>query len=249
MRLPSHAVIHLASVPGGAAEQNPTEAKRVNIDATMSLIEAAAATGIRPRFIFASSIAVFGDALPPQVDDDTPLAPRMVYGAHKAMMEAWIATQSRRGAIDGISLRLPGIVARPAGPSGMKSAFISDVFHAARARHDFTAPVSADATMWLMSVDCIAANIAHALTCPTETAALTLPALRVRFGDLVRGIALATGSDPALVNYNPDLVLEAAFGNQPPLTTPAADTLGFHHDGNVTALIASALATIESDSA
>ena len=245
---PCDAVIHLATVPGGAAEQNPAEAKRVNIDATMALIEAAAATGNHPRFVFASSIAVFGDPLPPHVDDDTPIAPRMVYGAHKAMIEAWIATQSRRGAIDGMSLRLSGIVARPGGPSGMKSAFISDVFHAARARHYFTAPVSADATMWLMSVDCIAANIAHALTCPTRIAALTLPALRVRFGNLVGGIALATGSDRTLVSYNPDPVLEAAFGNQPQLMTAAADTLGFHHDGNLAALIASALATIEGDS-
>ena len=104
---PCNAVIHLATVPGGAAERNPAEAKRVNIDATMALIDAAAASGGRPRFVFASSIAVFGDPLPPHVDDSTPLAPQMVYGAHKAMMETWISTQSRRGAIDGISLRLP----------------------------------------------------------------------------------------------------------------------------------------------
>lgn len=243
------AVVHLATVPGGAAEQNPDDAKRVNVDATMALIDAAASEGNRPRFVFASSIAVFGEPLPAHVDDDTPLSPRMVYGAHKAMMETWIAAQSRRGAIDGISLRLPGIVARPAGPSGMKSAFMSDIFHAARAGRAFVAPVSAEATMWMMSVDRIAANIVHALTCPTDTAALTLPALRVRFGDLVAEVARAASSNPALVSYDPDPALEAAFGKLPPLTTTAADTLGFHHDGTLSALVASALSTIERNTA
>ncbi len=246
---PCDAVVHLATVPGGAAEQNPAEAKRVNVDATMALIDAAAAAGNCPRFVFASSIAVFGDPLPAQVDDATLLAPRMVYGAHKAMMETWIATQSRRGAINGISLRLPGIIARPAGPSGMKSAFMSDIFHAARARRAFVALVSANSTMWLMSADRIAANITHALSCSTDKHSLALPALHIRFGDLVAEVSRATDSDPALVTYEPDPALEASFGNQPPLTTAAADALGFAHDGDMPTLVASALATIERDGA
>lgn len=131
------AVVHLATVPGGAAEQDPMTAKNVNIDATMALAEAAAQSGASPRFIFASSIAVFGDPLPAFVDDNTPLAPRMIYGAHKALMEQWLATQTRRGAISALSLRLPGIIARPRGPSGMKSAFMSDVFHALKAGNLF----------------------------------------------------------------------------------------------------------------
>ncbi len=63
------AVVHLATVPGGATELDPLAAKRVNIDATMALVDAAAQAGQRPRFLFASSIAVFGDPLPPLVDD------------------------------------------------------------------------------------------------------------------------------------------------------------------------------------
>lgn len=238
------AVVHLATVPGGAAEQNPVEAKRVNVDATMALIDAAAAAGTRPRFVFASSIAVFGDALPPAVDDTTTVAPKMIYGAQKAMMETWVTAQSRRGAIDGVSLRLPGIVARPAGPSGMKSAFMSDIFHALAAGRPFVAPVSADATMWLMSVDRIAANLDHALDPGTGGGAVTLPALRVRFGDLAAAIARATGAGPALVTYAPDTALQAAFGNQPLLATPDAYSRGFAYDGDLDALVASALATL-----
>jgi D-erythronate 2-dehydrogenase len=244
------AVVHLATTPGGAAELDPVGARRTNIDASMALTEAAAKAGDCPKFIFASSIAVFGAPLPPQgVDDATPLAPRLLYGVHKAMIEQWIATLSRRGEIDGLSLRLPGIVARPATAFGMKSAFMSDLFHALRARTPFVSPVSADATMWLMSVDCVTTAIVHALgplgTLP-DSRALTLPALHIRMADLVAEVARQTGADPALVSFDPDTALEAAFGAQPALSTACADRMGFAHDGALDRLVTSALESIAS---
>lgn len=237
------AVVHLATVPGGAAEQDPATAKSVNMDATMALADAAAQSGQRPRFIFASSIAVFGDPLPAFVDDDTPLAPRMIYGAHKALMEQWLATQTRRGAISALSLRLPGIIARPRGPSGMKSAFMSDVFQALKAGERIGLPVSPKATMWLMSVAQIAQNLVHALQIDAE-GAFTLPAKRVVMEDLVKAICGATGSGADLVAYAPDAAIERAFGSQPPLSTPAAEALGFAADADLKALVTSALSTL-----
>lgn len=240
------AVIHLAAVPGGAAEADPGLSRRVNLDAAADLIEAAAEAGQRPRFVFASTIAVFGDPLPPEgVDDATPLRPRLIYGAHKAMMEVLVATMSRRGAIEGVSLRLPGIVARPKGPSGLKSAFMSDLFHALAAGQPFVSPVSAGATLWLMSVQQCARNLVHALALDTARLppgrALSLPALRVTMADLAAGVAAAVGADPALVSFAPDAGLEAAFGTHPPLSTPIADSLGFRHDGAVATLVENAL--------
>ena len=237
------AVVHLATVPGGAAEADPALAKRINLDATMALIETAANTGARPRFVFASSIAVLGDSLPPLIDDATPLAPRMIYGAHKAMMEQWIGLQTRRGAISGVSLRLPGIVARPRAPSGMKSAFMSDVFHASASGEALVLPVSCGATMWLMSVERVVANLAHALAIEA-TGSITLPALRVSMAELVAAITRATGTDPGLITYQPDPVLEAGFGRQPLLVTPCADALGFVPDKSLADLVGSALGTL-----
>lgn len=234
------AVIHLATLPGGAAELDPALAKRINIDATMALVDAAALAGNRPRFIFASSIAVFGNSLPALIDDGTLPAPVMIYGAHKAMMESWIEAQTRRGAISGLSLRLSGIVARPKGPSGMKSAFMSDVFHALNAGQTIELPVSPEATMWLMSLQRVAANLVHALQIEA-TGTCTLPAIRTSMRDLVQAIASATQADPALATYAPDMALEAGFGRQPPLSTSAAEALGFTNDRSVDALVASAL--------
>jgi nucleoside-diphosphate-sugar epimerase len=241
------AVVHLATMPGGAAEADPVGARRINVDATIALSEAAAAAGATPRFVFASSIAVLGSPLPPVVDDDTPLRPQLVYGAHKAMIEQWLATLSRRGAVDAMSIRLPGVVARPPGPSGMKSAFMSEVFHALRAGASFTSPVAADATMWLMSVDTVVTAFEHALALEgplPDGRAVTLPALRVRMDELVATIARQTGADVRSVGYVADRDLQAAFGAYPRLSTPTAEALGFVHDGAADALVASALATI-----
>lgn len=242
------AVIHLATVPGGAAEADPVASRRINVDAMYDLLLETAAAGHRPRFVFASSIAVFGDPLPEHVDDLSPLSPKMIYGTHKAMMEHAMAMFSNRGLIDGVTVRLPGILARPKGPSGMKSAFMSNLFHALKAGEDFLCPVSAQGTIWAQSLARCADNFLHALTLDTAllptTRAVTLPALRVTMGDLAAHIARQCGVSADLVRYEPDAALEAAFAAQPPLATPAAEKAGFAHDGDTASLVKSALQTL-----
>lgn len=243
------ALVHLATVPGGAAEADPAASRRINIDAMYDLLEEAKAAGGRPRIVYASSIAVFGDPLPASgVDDLTPIAPRMVYGGHKAMMEVAVAMMHHRGEIEGISVRLPGILARPKGPSGMKSAFMSDLFHALRAGEPFVCPVSQGATIWAQSVARCADNLVHALSMDPAlmpvTRVVTLPAQRIAMGDLAAGIARQCGTSTDLVSYRPDAALEAAFGAHPPLATPAAERAGFAHDGDPATLVANALSVI-----
>jgi nucleoside-diphosphate-sugar epimerase len=94
------ALVHLATVPGGAAEADPKASRRINIDAMYDLLEEAAKAGQRPRVVYASSIAVLGEHLPRGgVDDGTPLSPHLTYGGHKAMMEVACALLSNRGSI------------------------------------------------------------------------------------------------------------------------------------------------------
>lgn len=242
------ALIHLATVPGGAAEADPSASRRINVDAMYDLLVEASALKPGLRVVYASSIAVLGDPLPAQVDDATPLSPRMIYGGHKAMMEHAVAMFSNRGLIDGVTVRLPGILARPKGPSGMKSAFMSDLFHALRAGEVFTCPVSAAGSIWAQSVRQCARNFLHALTLDSglmpPTRAVTLPALRISMADLVAEIARQCAVSPDLVRYAPDAALEAAFAAQPPLATPAAERAGFAHDGDLATLVSNALATI-----
>ena len=241
---PCDAVIHLATLPGGACESDPALGWHVNIDATQALIAAAIRHGAR-RFVYASSIAVFGDvAERVQVDDDTPLRPAMLYGGHKAMIEAWLGTLGRRGELSALALRLPGLVARPDDGAGLKSAFLSDLFRAARDGQSLCLPVSATATSWLMSVRCAADNIVHALgrggQDEPDGAALTLPALRVEMARLVDALERRTGRTLA-VEYCPDPAIERGFGAYPPLRTQTADARGFAYDGDLDRLVARAL--------
>jgi nucleoside-diphosphate-sugar epimerase len=246
------ALVHLATVPGGAAEADPAASRRINIDAMYDLLDAAKSVGNKPRVVYASSIAVFGDLQSVQsVDDITPLTPKMVYGGHKAMMEDAVSMMHHRGEIEAVSVRLPGILARPKGPSGMKSAFMSDLFHALRSGERFVCPVSDGATIWAQSVKQCAVNFIHALDMEPSvmpvTRVVTLPALRITMRELAAEIAAQTGTSIGLVSYQPDPALEAAFGTQPPLSTPAAEHAGFAHDGDLAKLVANALAAISEE--
>ncbi|HKX57458.1 MAG TPA: hypothetical protein VJN01_15215, partial [Xanthomonadales bacterium] len=112
-------------------------------------------------------------------------------------------------------------------------------------RQPFVMPVSAEATCWLTSVDRAVRNLAHAVTADLTNApagcAVTLPALRVSMGALVKEIALQTGAPAESVSFSPDTALEAAFGALPPLFTPAAEKLGFSNDGDLSALVAATI--------
>ena len=235
-------IIHLASLPGGAAEADPLLSFEVNVAASLRLAQRAAEVRRGLPFVFASSIAVIGSELPESgVNDDTPLRPDLVYGVHKLMVECGLTAMARRGELRSLSLRLPGIVARPNVPSQLKSAFLSDVFHALRANQQISVPVSPSAHSWLMSVDqcvdCIlhGANVSEMIT--PDDSALTLPALRIKFEDLVKEISSQLDVDPTLVSYAPDPRIERSFGRYPELSTSSAGSLGFRDDGDLQSLV------------
>ena len=231
----SDVVIHLVALPGGAAEQDPAASRAINLDMPLALIDAMAGR----RLVIAGSIAVFGSALPAQVDDATPIRPASVYGTHKAMVELAFADAVRRGVVAGMVLRLPGIVARPEAGGGFGSAFFSDVFHAAREGRRYTLPVAPDATSWLMSARTCAKNLVMAaLGSDSVPDAVTLPALRVRMSDLIA--ELGGHGDVRGIDHAEDADLRRMFGSYPPLATLRADALGFAHDGTLAQLVAAA---------
>jgi D-erythronate 2-dehydrogenase len=242
---PVDVIFHLASIPGGAAERQYELARRVNLDATTALLERGRAQveagGLAPVFVFASTIAVFG-AMPALVTDQTLPRPLMTYGAQKLIGETLVADFSRRGWIDGRSLRLPGVLARPPAPTGQLSAFMSDIIRELAAGRPFICPTSPQATTWASSLPCVIDNLLHAGT--TDAAALkgertfTLPTLHFSMAELVDAIAQVHGVDAqALVRFAPDDRIEALFGRFPPLETAAANAAGFTRDGDLVELV------------
>jgi len=241
-------LFHLAALPGGASEAEPELSKKINLDGTIALFTAIAENYTKPRIIYTSTIAVLGAPMPARVNDVSPIVPSITYGTHKAMVELALADMSRRGLVDSVAVRLPGIVARPAASTGLKSAFMSNVFHALKAGDSFVSPVSEKATMWMMSVEKCAQNLIHAANLNSDLMPLnrvvTLPAVRVRMDELVTQIAQVCAVETSLVSYQADGALEAGFGNQPPFETPAAEKAGFSHDGNLLQLVNNAMTTI-----
>jgi D-erythronate 2-dehydrogenase len=240
-------VFHLASVPGGLAERDYELGHRVNLQATHDLFLQLREQVVPAVVVFASSIAVYGARLPSAVDEATPADPHLSYGAHKLVGEMLLRDFSRRGWIDGRALRLPGVVARPRGPSGLMSAYMSDIQHALAAGEAYTCPVAAQAVSWWMSAACCIDNLLHAAALPaTQVNALrtwVLPVLRFTMAELVEALARRYGDDRrSLVHYEPNEALEAAFGRYPPLLTPGAEAAGFRHDGSIDALVRRSLA-------
>lgn len=236
---PADIVFHLASVPGGLAERAFDLGMDVNLHGTLGLLDALRRQSHRAKFVFASSVAVYGDPLPDTVDDATPAQPTLSYGAQKLAAEVLVADYSRRGFIDGCSLRLPGIVARPPAPSGLISAFMSEVMWAAADRRPVTLPVGPDAVCWWMSVASAVDALLHAAGLPGRGRVWLPPVLRLSIGELVAALAERFG--PVNVTYNPDPLVEARFGRQPPLRADMAVAAGFRDDGRVQRLIERAL--------
>src|SRR6202795_3380464 len=82
-------IFHLAAVVSGEAELDFEKGVHVNFDGSRALLEAIRAVGggYRPRFVFSSSIAVFGAPFPESIPDDFALTPLTSYGTQKAMVE------------------------------------------------------------------------------------------------------------------------------------------------------------------
>lgn len=225
-------VLHLAALPGGAAEADPELSKRVNLDLPLGLMNRMEGR----RLVFASSIAVYGDSFPLQVDDRTPARPASVYGTHKRMSELAFGDAVRRELLSGVALRLPGIVARPRSASGFGSAFLSDLFHAIRSGQAMTLPVAPEATSWLMSAKICADNLVHALLADfTIGSAMCLGAVRVRIEDLVR--SAARYGDASQISYAEDETMGRLFGSHPPLKVHHSSALGFRDDGALDILV------------
>lgn len=103
-------VVHLAAVIPPACYAAPQLARAVNVGSVRKLVTAAERAARPPRFVLASSMAVYGARNPYRnlglLTVDTPLHPADSYGQHKAEAEAIV----RGSAIDFVILRLGGVL-------------------------------------------------------------------------------------------------------------------------------------------
>ena len=96
------AVVHLAALVHHPEVHDPAAYRLANATVTEKLHDAAIAAGVRPgRFVFSSTVAVYGRDFDLHADESTPVAPRSPYAISK--LEGEQAVIERRG----IVLRLP----------------------------------------------------------------------------------------------------------------------------------------------
>ena len=234
-------VFHLASIPGGLAEREQTLGYNINLIAPLRLAQKLTEKCPGATLIFASSIAVYGALGQEPVTVDAGCRPLLTYGAHKLMTETLLSDMTRRGALSAVSLRFPGIVARPPTESGHGSAFMSQLFHAIRAGETYECPVPADSLCWWMSRPAAVKVLLHAAgRHDSRPAVIQPPVLHATVSQVVDATSRVTGKEPH-VRFGTDLERQRLFGAIPALDAREAISLGFRADADLDMLAKAAL--------
>jgi nucleoside-diphosphate-sugar epimerase len=190
-------VFHLAATVSGQAEAEFDAGMRVNVDMTRALLERCRMLPRPPKVVFTSSIAVFGGPLLDPVPDDAPATPQSSYGAQKAICELLVYDMTRKGYIDGRSLRLPTIVVRPGKPNKAASSFASSVIREPLSGIDVFCPVAPATRVWVSSPRAAIANLIIGHEVPASrfahTRSISVPGLQVGMGEAVAALCRIAG--------------------------------------------------------
>lgn len=194
-------VFHLAAVVSAHAEAEFDVGYRVNLDGTRNLLEACRDLDAPPRLVFASSLAVFGGKLPAIVDDSITPTPQTSYGAQKVIGEYLVNDYSRKGMIDGRSLRLPTIVVRPGKPNLASTSFASGMFREPLNGAVCEVPVEDSIEMWILSPGKVLDDFVHAHDLPASAwganRSITLPGITFSVKEGVEALRRIAGAEVA----------------------------------------------------
>ena len=207
-------IFHLAGVVSGEAETNFEKGYRVNLDGTRALLEAVRAIeGYTPKFVFTSSIAVFGAPFPPSIPDDFHLTPLTSYGTQKAICELLLADYTRRGFLDGIGIRLPTICVRPGKPNKAASGFFSDIIREPLAGQEALLPVSETVRHTHASPRAAVGFLIHATSLTRDQVGprvnLSMPGVSCTVGEQIAALRRVAGDKVAArIRREPDALVE-----------------------------------------
>ncbi len=108
---PSPCVIHLAGLAHRKDESSHSqEYERINVEGTRNLLEASLRQGLK-RFIFVSTIKVYGEYSKQAFDESTPLNPVGPYAKSKATAEALVQEYAAQHGFDYLIIRPPLVYA------------------------------------------------------------------------------------------------------------------------------------------
>lgn len=237
-------IYHLAAIVSGESETNFDLGWSVNMMSMWHLLEALRATHLasggiyRPKLVFTSSIAVFGGPYPDKISDEFLSAPQTSYGAQKAICELMIGDFSRKGFIDGMSLRLPTICVRPGKANLAASSFFSGIIREPLNGQEALLPVPDTVRHWHASPRAAAGFLTHAADLDTKKLegrrALSLPGVSCTVAEQIEALRKAAGQAAVdLIKPQPDEAIMKIVAGWPRDFAPdRAIALGFEAENN-----------------
>ncbi len=230
-------IFHLAAVVSGEAETHFEKGYSVNFDGTRTLLEGIRAIpNYKPKFVFTSSIAVFGRPFPNIIPDDFFCTPLTSYGAQKAACELLVADYSRKGFIDGVGLRMPTVCVRPGKPNLAASGFFSNIIREPIAGKSAVLPVSDDVRHWHISPRGAVQFLIHACSLNQDQLdgrpILTMPGLSCTVAEQIEALRSVVGADAVkLIKREPDdRIAKIVEGWPQNFAASRASALGFAWD-------------------
>jgi D-erythronate 2-dehydrogenase len=194
-------IFHLAAIVSGDAEANFEKGYKINFNGSWELLEAIRLEGqksaYKPRFVLASTLAVFGPPFPESIPDTFALTPTTSYGTQKAMTELLLADYSRKGFMDGVGVRLPTICIRPGKPNKAASSFFSGILREPLAGQEAPLPVGDEVRHWFASPRAAVGFFITAATIDTSPLgprrSMTMPGVSATVGEQIEALRGAAG--------------------------------------------------------
>lgn len=121
-------VVHMATLLTVASEENPYKAFKVNVDATVNLLEISRITDVE-RFVFISSEAVYGITDEEPIDEDYPKRPISMYGITKLASELIALKYAELYGLETVVLRYPMVYGPGLAVGGTRT--INDIIESA----------------------------------------------------------------------------------------------------------------------
>lgn len=240
-------IFHLAAIVSGEAEADFDKGYAINLDGTRFLLEAIRREGVAepycPRLVFTSSIAVFGEPLPPAIPDDQIHTPLTSYGTQKAICELLLADYSRRGFVDGIGIRLPTIVVRPGKPNKAASGFFSGIIREPLVGQEAILPVDDSVRHWFASPRAAIEFLIHAAGLDSsplgQRRTLTMPGLSATIAEEIAALERFGGPKALrLIRREPDPVIAGIVAGWPQnFDASRASELGFRAQTSFDAIV------------
>jgi len=243
LRKDTDTVFHLAAVVSGGAEADFDLGYKVNLDGTRALLEACRHLARPPKLVYASSVAAFGGVLPEVLDDSTTPAPQTSYGTQKVIGEYLVADFTRKGMLDGRSLRLPTIVVRPGKPNLAASSFASGIIREPLAGVVSECPVPETTGVWILSPKRVVEAFIHACELPSpawpSTRVVNLPGITLTVREMIDAMGrVAGGRTTELVKFKHDARIQGIVKTWPVrFRTERALAMGFRADEDFDSIV------------